>query len=79
MTRPSAAAPILAVLAVGLGAYVGGYYWLGEYHEWYGMGVAGGPHGIVRWYKRSWEAVLFQPAAWVESQFRPIEVETQGP
>jgi hypothetical protein len=34
MTRPSTAAPILAVLAVvlvTLGAYVGGYFWLGEY------------------------------------------------
>jgi hypothetical protein len=81
-SRLSTAAPILAVLAivlVTLGAYAGGYFWLGEYHEWYGMGVPGGPHGIVRVYKRSWQAILFQPAAWLESQLRPIEVEAQGP
>ena len=79
-SRPSTAAPILAVLAIVLlllGTYVGAYFWLGEYYAWTGMGVPGGPHGIVRMYERHWQAVLFQPAAWLESKARHIEVETQ--
>jgi hypothetical protein len=66
-SRPSTAAPILAVLAVALvtlGAYVGGYFWLGEYH--YNDHIRA--HNISRYYFHDWQRTAFRPAAWVEAQ-----------
>jgi hypothetical protein len=69
-SRPSTAAPILAVLAIGLvtlGAYVGGYLWLGEYNDQLNV-------GIVRFYPFAWQASTFVPAAKVETFLRHSEV-----
>ena len=62
-SRPSTAAPILAVLAVvlvTLGAYVGGYMLLptGSWHC---------PVGFVRQYSTDWQASAFWAASRVES------------
>jgi hypothetical protein len=65
--RPSTAAPILAVLAIGLvalGAYVGGYFWLGEYTWFQSPGRA---LTIERAYSFQWQTILFSPAAKIES------------
>ena len=65
-SRPSTAAPILAVLAVvlvTLGAYAGGYFWLGEWEE---DPFANEGDGF-RSYKSRWIAWSFMPAAKVES------------
>lgn len=69
-SRPSIAAPILAVLAivlVTLGAYVGGYFWLGEYtlvkNEF-----------ILREFPYSWQAKSFWLAGQVESLLTRSEV-----
>jgi hypothetical protein len=62
-SRPSTAAPILAVLAVvlvALGAYVGSYCGLGFRLNWR-------PTGCVRSYPFRWIAVAFIPAAHVEA------------
>ena len=74
-SRPSTAAPILAVLAivlVMLGAYVGGYFLAGDYWE------MGNVRFIVRTYSNQWQAAAFQPAAWTESKFSGWTVETRA-
>jgi hypothetical protein len=59
-SRPSTAAPILAVLAVvlvTLGAYVGGYFWLGEFT------ANTDDHAFVcRSYPHDWKRVAYKPA-----------------
>ena len=67
--RPSTAAPSLAVLAVvlvTLGAYLGGYFWLGDR-------LYGGP-APLRYYRYRWQATLFTPAAKVDSYLRGYSV-----
>ena len=62
-SRPSTAAPILAVLAIVLamlGAYVGGYFLVGYRIDWQ-------PSGFARSYPSRWIAVAFIPAARVEA------------
>ena len=64
-SRPSTAAPILAILAVvlvTLGAYVGGYFWLGE--------VSPGRIYLCRIFPYRGLATAYKPAGWVESQIR---------
>jgi len=72
-SRPSTAAPILAVLAVvlvTLGAYVGGYFGLGEHYQH----PFASTNTIYRVYRHEWEASLFAPAAWVEGRVRERDV-----
>jgi hypothetical protein len=73
-SRPSTAAPILAVLAivlVTLGAYVGGYFWLGEYSPSVaGFGFA--PATTRVYHARSYS--VFVPLAWFESKLTRREV-----
>jgi len=79
MTRsqPATAAPILAVLAIVLplllvGVYVGGYFMVEDYWEMGNVGI------IVRTYRHQWQAIVFQPAAWVESKLLGVTVETRA-
>jgi hypothetical protein len=70
-SRRFTAAPILAVLAIGvplllLGAYVGGYFWLGEW-------LHGGPVPM-RYYRYRWQASVFMPAAKIESYLRASSI-----
>jgi hypothetical protein len=79
-SRPSTAAPILAVLAIvmlPLGAYVAGYFWLGELSLW---PVGGGDFFLVREYPHDWEADAFWPAGKLESLARgaTVHVQSQG-
>jgi hypothetical protein len=71
----SSIAPILSavlLLALPLGVYVAGYYWLGTAHVVYGSG----PVGIARIYPHEWQSLLFGPAARVESQLRSLNIRT---
>ena len=73
-SRPSTAAPILAVLAIvlaTLGAYVGGYFWLGEYESFQSPGRA---PSIVRTYRFAWQKMLFRSAGRVEGFLRVCSV-----
>ena len=59
---PIIAGMILAVLVVALGGYVGGYFALSAgRHE-----SEENPPTVHRWYRKNWQALLFQPAANVE-------------
>jgi hypothetical protein len=69
-SRPSTAAPILAVLAVvlvTLGAYVAGYFSLGERAD-----LSGGD--FIRSYGHPLLETFFRPAASIESLFRGVNV-----
>jgi hypothetical protein len=71
-SRPSTAAPILAVLivlAALLGLYVGGYFWLGRESRFY-AGV--GSHRVTRLYRYEWASSMFAPAAYLESWLRGV-------
>ena len=64
-SRPSTAAPILAVLAIvllPLGAYVGGYYLSCQYGE----ATLDGQPIIERGYRFTWQRNVFEPAARME-------------
>ena len=86
-SRPSTAAPILAVLAivlVMLAAYVGGYFWSGERADWQVADAKGGvyvvasgqPDKIERSYRNPWLAIFFKPAGFVEGRIRGVDVQT---
>lgn len=68
-TRPSTAAPILVAIVLLLGAYVGGYYWLGEH-----LPTTGGDFESIRVYDARWQCVVFTPAAWIEGVIHGREV-----
>ena len=73
-SRPSTAAPILAVLAImllPLGAYVGGYYGLGEYSELRCEWEKPITHRI---YRNAWCCHVFTPLAKAESKVSSREV-----
>ena len=71
MTSPSTAAPILAVLAivlVPLGAYVGGYFWLGVRVQGQTRNLLGNTVDVTQViYNHDWQIRLFSPAARLES------------
>jgi hypothetical protein len=81
--RKSAAAPILAglaiVLALSLSAYTAGYFWLGEYVELSAGGSAlpRQVNIIDRAYPQQWLATGFRPAARIEGWLRGVLVVTR--
>ena len=64
-SRPSTAAPILAVLVVvvaPLGLYVGGYFWLSNPSNW-------APEIVLdRVYPYQWLATIYKPAGDIEQR-----------
>jgi hypothetical protein len=77
-SRSSTAAPILAVLAVvlvTLAAYLGGYFWLGQYY--YQATPAGMPFK-ARIYRTNFECWLFDPLAKIESKLSGCDVLTNS-
>jgi hypothetical protein len=68
-SRPSTAAPILAMFAIVvalLGLYVGGYFWLGK-RKLYVVLTEEVPPRTLREFPAKWLAVAYQPMAKVES------------
>jgi hypothetical protein len=69
---------VLALLALTLGAYVGGYLWLGEVLTYVESRLDTGGFVDVtivrRNYPHNWQRDIFQPAATVERWLRGIEV-----
>lgn len=63
--------------ATMLGAYVGGYYALGEYDEL--SDDDGMPEDIWRDYQQQWLATLYRPAGKLEAWLRGIGVNITGP
>ena len=79
-SRPSTAAPILALLTIVgtlLGAYVAGYFWLGEKVDFPFYNPANGGFLMARYYRNEWIATVFAPAAKVEGWFIRRDVETK--
>jgi hypothetical protein len=72
-SRPSTAVPILTVLAIALPfvLYVGGYFWLGAVAN---VKTPAGPVA-VRIFHYRWQAVIFTPAAKMDSLVRRSAVE----
>ena len=76
-SRPSIAAPVLAVLGIlliTLGAYVGGYVWLGEFDRVKIIGSPPKQYAITRSYSHRWAREVFRPAGSVEAWLRSEEV-----
>jgi hypothetical protein len=74
-SRHSTAAPILAMLAIGLamlGSYVGGYFWLGERHDL--KGTYPGLPIVMRQYPQQWQSAIYQPLGRVEQWILGIDV-----
>ena len=71
-SRPSIAAPILAVLAIVLlalgAAYLGGYFWLGQRFDY--------DETAARLYPQQWMANSFKPAARLETWLTGVEVQS---
>lgn len=75
-SRPSTAAPILAVLAVvlvTLGGYVGEYFWLSDCRIY----VSQSDTEIIRSYPKDWMRVVFTPGGWLEAKTRRASVWIQ--
>lgn len=76
-SRPSTVAPILAailLLLLPLGAYVTGYFWLGERISVLGNPPSDMPTEIIRIYPHRWQESAFHPAAVVEGWLRGTPV-----
>jgi hypothetical protein len=71
-SHSSTAAPLLAMLLLVVGAYVGGYFVVEDYWE------MGNVNCTVRTYRHQWQATIFQGAAWVESKLTGVTVETRA-
>jgi len=79
ISRSSAAAPILAALAIVLTlplGYIGGYFWLGVMFD---ASNSAPPPYLFRLYRYEWLAEGFRPAAKVESWFLGGHVQSVGP
>lgn len=80
-SRPSTAAPILAVLAIVLpfALYVGGYFWLGEWRD-LGPSSPGLQQITFRIYGSELQAKLFQPVSVIESALtgRVVRIGVKG-
>ena len=80
---PSTVAPILAVLTIVLallGAYMGGYFWLGEHCVVQNISCVGDegclwPECTGRRFNSPWLATLFKPMSQIESFFRGVDFE----
>jgi hypothetical protein len=64
---------LFALVAIPLGAYVGGDFWLGEAFGYFVVNKDQ-PYSIERDYDHLWQRDIFQPAAKVEGWVRGIEV-----
>jgi hypothetical protein len=76
-SRSSPVAPILiAVLlvAIPLGAYAAGYFWLGKRTDWYST-QSNAHETIERSYPHLGLMLVYQPAGKLESWLRRIDVE----
>jgi hypothetical protein len=70
-----AAAVLLPVML--LVAYVVGYFWLGDRADAYThppTGFSAASITIDRVYAHNWQAVIYQPAAHIESKIRGVQV-----
>ena len=79
--RPSPTIPILATLAILcalLGAYVGGYFWLGEHRDSLAEGFMG-RRLIIRMYRYEWQVTIFKPATKLETRLRGVDVHLDYP
>jgi len=77
-SRPSTAAPLLAILAIiaaGLGGYAAGYFWLGQRKDYIGLSAPSRVEVIERHYSQPWLATVYQPAGKLEELLRRVDVE----
>jgi hypothetical protein len=70
---PLVPAVLTAVLLLLL-AYPTGYFWLGTKRAMWGSDLVRVQTGVVRLYPHKWQATIFQPAAYLESLCRRVEV-----
>ena len=81
MTERKHSAPAILtavlVLMLLLGAYVAGYFWLGDYDS--GTNDNDETLYVSRDYGQQWLAKLYSPAGKLESWLRRIEVTVSGP
>ena len=66
--RLTIALAVFAFLAVLLGAYVAGYFWLGRYDRLPILRPSGPPAANIRFYPTKFWAAMFRPAARVETR-----------
>ena len=62
------------LLAALLAAYLGGYFWLGEYEET--PGLSGRAELITRGYQSKLVSDAYKPIAWTEEKLRGFTVHT---
>jgi hypothetical protein len=63
---------VIALVVAPLLLYLGGYFWLGD--AWRPGPTASGGQLRMRVFHQDWLAVVYRPAAWVESQIRGYTV-----
>jgi len=68
---------VVLLLALLLGTYVAGYFWMGEYD--FGETDEGVVEYVSRDYPQQWLADIYTTAGKVESWLRRIEVTISGP
>jgi hypothetical protein len=62
----------LLILGALAGAYVAGYFWLGEYEE--SIAPSGDVEVITRGYQDKWGRDVYRPGAWIEETLRGVAV-----